>query len=66
MSRQARQRTDDAVARARTIARRIAQREDREARRQIEAYKPRLEYDHRRLGIADIRAPWCRPNDRKI
>ena len=53
MSRQARQRTDDAVARARTIARRIAQREDREARRQIEEYKPRLKYDHRRLGIAD-------------
>ena len=66
MSRQARQRTDDAVARARTIARRIAQREDREAGRQIEAYKPGLEYDQRRLGIADIRAPWRRRNDRKI
>lgn len=53
MSRQERQRTADAVARARTIARRIAQREDRQALLRIERFKPELDYDKRELCIAE-------------
>lgn len=57
MSAAERQRTTDAIARATTIARRIAQRADRQALRDIEGFQPRLEYDKRDLCIAE--EAWC-------
>ena len=53
MSEHSEQRTTDAIARARTIAQRIAQRDDFRALETIEGFKPRLVYDKHQLCISD-------------
>ena len=53
MSKQSQQRTTDAIARARTIANRIARRDDRGALEAIEAVRPRPKYDRQTLCISE-------------
>ena len=53
MSEHSEQRTTDAIARARTIAQRIAQRDDFRAQEAIAAFEPQLVYDRHQLCISD-------------